>query len=368
METVQDKLLQYKIALSFLNGFGIKKISKLLNHFEEPEAVFKESLNSIYQKTGIHKHFLQGMQREKALEKAQEQIIWIHKKDIQTHFYLDSNYPRRLRNCDDAPIILYSQGNFNLNPSFTVAIVGTRSATEYGKEICEKLISDIGSEAIQIISGLAYGIDIIAHQASLEKNIETVAVLGNGMQRIYPSIHSQIARKMLKKGGLITELPFNAKPDRENFPKRNRIVAGMADAVIVIESKKKGGSLITADLANDYNKDVFAYPGNVVQETSEGCNMLIAQNKAHLITSGTDFLKIMGWEGIISKTKQVQINFNLEPQEQDIFELIQKNKKEHIDVLAHKSQKSIANIAVILLNLEIKGLIKKTGGNVFCLA
>jgi DNA processing protein len=368
MDTVQDKLLKYKIALSFLNGFGNKKISKLLNHLEEPEAVFKESLHTIYQKTGIQKHLLRAMNRELALEKAQEQIQWIHKKGIQTHFYLDANYPRRLRNCDDAPILLYSKGNINLNPSFTVAIVGTRSATEYGKEICEKLISDISSEAIQIISGLAYGIDIIAHKASLDKNIETVAVLGNGMNRIYPSIHSQVARTMLKNGGLITELPFNAKPDRENFPKRNRIVAGMADAVIVIESKKKGGSLITADLANDYNKDVFAFPGNVYQETSEGCNMLIAQNKAHLITSGADFLKIMGWNGIISKTNQVEINFQLEPDEQDIFELIQQNKREHIDVIAQKSQKSIANIAVVLLNLEIKGLIKKSGGNVFGLA
>jgi DNA processing protein len=367
MDIAQDRSLQYKIALSFLNGFGNKKISKLLNHLEEPEAVFKESLHSIYQKTGIQKRLLKGMQRESAIEKAQEQIKWIRKKGIQTHFYLDSNYPRRLRNCDDAPIMLFSQGNFNLNPSFTVAIVGTRSATEYGKELCEKLISDISCEAIQIISGLAYGIDIIAHKVSMDKNIETVAVLGNGMHRIYPNVHSQVARKMLKNGGLITELPFHAKPDRENFPKRNRIVAGMADAVIVIESKKKGGSLITAELANDYNKDVFAFPGNVFQETSQGCNMLISENKAHLITSGTDFLKIMGWNGIISKTNQMQINFQLDPDERDVFEFIQQNKKEHIDIIAQKSQKSIAKIAVVLLNLEIKGLVKKLGGNVYTL-
>jgi DNA processing protein len=368
MDNVQHKSLKYKIALSFLNGFGNKKISKLLNHLEDPEAVFKESLNAIFKKTGIHKHYLQNMQRENALLKADEQIKWIQKKGINTHFYLDANYPRRLRNCEDAPILLYSQGNYNINPSFTVAVVGTRSATSYGKEICENLIKDIGSDALQIISGLAYGIDIVAHQNAIEKNVETIAVLGNGMQRIYPSLHTQTARKMIEQGGIITEFPFGAKPDRENFPKRNRIVAGMADAVIVIESKKRGGSLITAELANDYNKDVFAFPGNVDQETSEGCNLLIATNKAHLITSGHDFLKIMGWEGIISKTKQVEINFNLEPDEQEVFDVIQQSKKENIDVIAYKTQKSIANIAVILLNLEIKGLVKKLGGNVFSLA
>jgi DNA processing protein len=367
MDTVQDKSLQYKIALSFLNGFGNKKISNLLNHLDDPEAIFKESLRSIYQKTGINKDFLQRMQRNEALEKASEQLKWIGKKGIQTHFYLDSNYPRRLRNCDDAPIMLYSQGNFNLNPSFTVAIVGTRSATAYGKEICEKLISDIGSEAIQIISGLAYGIDIIAHQASIDENIETVAVMGNGMHRIYPNIHSSIAKKMIEKGGLITEFPFYAKPDRENFPKRNRIVAGMADAVIVIESKKKGGSLITAELANDYNKDVFAYPGNVDQETSEGCNLLIAMNKAHLITSGRDFLNIMGWQNLITKSNQVTINFELTVEEQEVFTVIKQMKKENIDVLAYKTKISIANLAAILLNLEIKGLVKKIGGNTFSL-
>jgi DNA processing protein len=368
MDNVQNKSLQYKIALSFLNGFGNKKISRLLNHLDDPEAVFKESLNAIFKKTGIQRHHLQNMQRENALQKAEEQIKWIQKKGINTHFYLDANYPRRLRNCEDAPTLLYSQGNFNLNPSFTVAIVGTRLATAYGQEICQKLVHDIGSDAIQIISGLAYGIDIIAHQTALDNNVETIAVLGNGMQRIYPSLHTQTARKMIEKGGIITEFPFGAKPDRENFPKRNRIVAGMADAIIVIESKKRGGSLITAELANDYNKDVFAFPGNVDQETSEGCNMLIAMNKAHLITSGQDFLKIMGWEGIISKTNQVEINFNLEPDEQDVFNLIQQSKKENIDVIAYKLKRSIANIAVILLNLEIKGLVKKRGGNVFSLA
>jgi DNA processing protein len=368
MDNVQDKSLKYKIALSFLNGFGNKKISKLLNHLEDPEAVFKESLHAIYKKTGIHKNYLQNMQRENALLKAEDQIKWIFKKGINTHFYLDANYPRRLRNCDDAPILLYSQGNFNLNPSFTVAVVGTRSATSYGKEICKKLIDEIGSDAVQIVSGLAYGIDIIAHQTALENNVETIAVLGNGMQRIYPSIHTTTARKMINRGGIITEFAYGAKPDRENFPKRNRIVAGMADAVIVVESKKRGGSLITAELANDYNKDVFAFPGNVNKESSEGCNMLIAMNKAHLITSGQDFLKIMGWEGILSKTQQVKINFNLDPDEQEVFDVIQQTKTENIDIIAYKTKKSIANIAVILLNLEIKGLVKKIGGNVFGLA
>jgi DNA processing protein len=288
--------LHYKLGLSFLFGIGPKKASILVSKLGSPEAVFTVDLRSLHHMSGISMNIIRQMNRTAALEIADRQIEFIEKNNIRTHFYLDVNYPRRLRHCDDAPLVLYSKGNFDTNPSRSVAVVGTRSATDYGKGLCEELIQEFKGTEIQVVSGMAFGIDICAHQLCVKHGIQTVGVLGHGLDRIYPQLHKRTAEQILEHGGLLTEFIPGTKPDRENFPMRNRIVAGMTDATIVIESKNSGGSLITAELANDYNRDVFAYPGNIGQIHSEGCNQLIRTNKAHLLTGGVQFLKEMGWQ------------------------------------------------------------------------
>lgn len=355
--------LHYKIALTLLHGIGPRKAGILISKLGGVEAVFAEKLSVIQGETGISKELLKNINRENALREAEKQLTFISKNNINTHFYLDSNYPRRLRQCSDAPYLLYSKGSFDPNPSKAVAIVGTRNATDYGKSICEELIQNFVGNNIQVVSGMAYGIDICAHQACVRNDISTVGVLGHGLDRIYPSVHRKTAEQMFEKGGLLTEFLPGTKPDKENFPMRNRIVAGMTDATIVVESKVSGGSLITAELAFDYNKDVFAFPGNVGQIYSEGCNKLIQQNKAHLITNGKEFLRFMSWEmSSPNKVVQASIFQDLNPEEQQILDGLD-GSVEHIDVLAMRLKKPVSVISVLLLTMELKGLLKSYPGN-----
>lgn len=355
--------IHYKIALTLLNGIGPRKAGILISKLGGVEAVFEEKLSVIQGETGMSKDLLKRINRENALKEAEKQLEFIFKQGIQTHFYLDSNYPRRLRQCSDAPYLLYSKGNFEPNPSKSVAIVGTRNATDYGRSMCEELILSMKENDIQVVSGMAYGIDICAHQACIRQNISTVGVLGHGLDRIYPSAHRRTAEQMFENGGLLTEFLPGTKPDKENFPMRNRIVAGMTDATIVIESKTSGGSLITAELAFDYNKDVFAYPGNVGQVYSEGCNRLIQQDKAHLITSGNEFLKFMSWE-LDGKKKSIEppIFHDLSLDEQHLLDCLD-GSIEHIDVVALRMNRPVSVISVLLLTLELKGILKSYPGN-----
>jgi DNA processing protein len=355
--------LHYKIALTLLHGIGPRKAGLLVSKLGGVEAVFEEKLSVIQGETGIGKSLLKRIDRENALLEAEKQLEFIFKHQINTHFYLDTNYPRRLRQCPDAPFLLYSKGDFDPNPSKSVAIVGTRNATEYGKSLCEELILAIKDDEIQVVSGMAYGIDICAHQACVRNTISTVGVLGHGLDRIYPSAHRRIAEQMFERGGLLTEFLPGTKPDKENFPMRNRIVAGMTDATIVIESKMTGGSLITAELAFDYNKDVFAYPGNIGQIHSEGCNKLIQQNKAHLITNGNEFLRFMNWENKGRSTViQPPIFIELTEEEKQVLNGLD-GAIEHIDVLALRLNKPVSAISVILLTMELKGILKSYPGN-----
>ena len=366
---MKSQYLEQKIALTLLNGIGPKKAAILVSKMGGIDAVFETSLKSIQNETGFRMDLLKSMNRKSALEEAKKQVDFIDKHGIQTHFFTDSNYPRRLRQCADAPLLLFSKGNFDPNPSRTIAIVGTRSATDYGKSLCEELIKQFEGTAVQVVSGMAYGIDIIAHQACVRNGVETVGVLGHGLDRIYPSTHRRTAEQMLEHGGLLTEFLPGTNPDRENFPMRNRIVAGMSDATVVVESKATGGSLITADLALDYNRDVFAYPGNVGVSTSEGCNLLIRSNRAQMITSGMDLLKEMSWE-MNKSGKDAQQRINLEElssEEKEIVEFLE-DTAQHIDVISVRLKRPVSQISVTLLTLEIKGLIKSIAGNKYAVS
>ena len=359
----------YQIALTFLKGIGPKKASLLISRLSSLDAIFEESIQNIHNRTQIPISILFQMDRNRALELAKEQLEFITKNEIKTHFFMEGSYPRRLKQCNDAPLLVYSKGNFECNPSKVVSIVGTRHATPYGKELTRALVEELKPYNIQIISGLAYGTDYNAHKAALDSQMSTVGVLGHGLDRIYPSTHCELARKICENnGGLLTEFPINTKPDRINFPMRNRIVAGMSDALIIIESKRKGGSMITAELAFDYNRDVFAFPGSIHQENSSGCNLLIQKNMSHLITNPSDFIKLMDWKKeVISESKEEIPSQPIAMTESEniLFTTLKSKGKRHFDQLIVDLHMSSQELNSMLFNLEMEGLIKCFPGRVY---
>jgi DNA protecting protein DprA len=262
--------------------------------------------------------------------------------------------------------LIFSSGNINLKNKKIVSIVGTRQITSYGMEFCRKLIEDIAPLDPVIVSGFAYGVDIVAHQLAMDYDLQTIGVLAHGLNQIYPKSHKKYVAKMEENGGFITEFWSSSNPDKENFVRRNRIVAGMSEATIVIESADRGGSLITANLANDYNRDVFAVPGRVTDKYSQGCNDLIKTQKANVLTSAADLVYILNWD-IENKAKPVQkqLFVELEPDEQRIYDFLLKNGKELLDVVALQCDFPIYKISGLLLNMELKGVIRPLPGKLF---
>ena len=281
-----------------------------------------------------------SMQAFNGFKEAEQEIAFIEKYNIHPLFITDTSYPRRLLHCYDAPVLLYYKGTADLNASKIVAIVGTRNHTEYGKQVTETLVKSLSELDLVIVSGLAFGIDGIAHKCSLKHDVPTVGVVGHGLDRIYPTAHSNLAKDMLKQGGgLLTEFPSNTPPDKHNFPGRNRIVAGISDAVILVETGIKGGSMITAEIADSYNRDVFAVPGKITDPKSEGCNHLIKTNKAMLLDDAANFLDIMGWKEKLPAKKQTQkaLFIQLNDDEQKIVELLREKPSMHIDEINLRS-------------------------------
>lgn len=361
-------LLQQQIAVSFLQGIGPIRARQLLSKIPDIDCLFQYSLKELEDATGISRTLLRQMDRANALAKAEKELEFIERNKIQTYFFTEAAYPRRLKQCDDAPIILYGRGEMDMNTPRVVAIVGTRTATEYGKQTCEELIKSFIGKNILVVSGMAYGIDICVHQLCVKNNIPTIGVLGHGLDRLYPAAHKNTAQKMLSNGGLLTEFLPGTLPDRENFPMRNRIVAGMCDATIVVESKNKGGSLITADLANEYSRDVFAVPGNIGQQFSQGCNQLISQSKAHLCLSPEHFLKWMDWDTEKQpKAAQRELFLDLNDEERVMVSILQKEGEQHMDALAVKSKNPISKTSVLLFQLEMNGWVKALPGQKYVL-
>ncbi|MDD3405328.1 MAG: DNA-protecting protein DprA [Sphingobacteriia bacterium] len=362
-----NDLLRYQIGLTLIKGIGPVNARKLISYLGSVEAIFCEKKDILKKVPGIGEVLAAEISTQQVLKRADKEIEFIQKHHIKTHYFADASYPYRLKECDDAPILLYSTGNCDFNSGHFVAIVGTRKITPYGKDICHELVQTLAEtqQHITIVSGLAYGTDICAHKSALENQIPTIGVVAHGLDRIYPSAHTSIAKKMVANGAVITEYLSETNPDAPNFVERNRIVAGLCDAVIIIESPKRGGSLITAQIANDYNRDVFAFPGKVSDIYSEGCNQLIRTNRAALITCGKDLIDFMGWDVAQNKPQQ-QILFNeLNPDEQKIIETINKAGTIYINILAKETDISLQKLLALLVQLEFKGLIKALPGSMY---
>jgi DNA processing protein len=358
--------LLYKIALSFVPGIGPITGKRLVSALGSIENVFSASTKDLLHIQGIGEKTIKDIKNPNILKRAEQEIKFIEKYHITPISYLDQNYPKPLKLLDDSPLIIYTMGNFSFDENDKyLAIVGTRKATDYGKTQCAKIIQQLAEMNINviIISGLAYGIDYCAHKHALEHNLKTLAVLGHGLDTLYPSVHKHLAKQIIQNGLLITEYPSYTKITPENFVRRNRIIAGLAHATIVVESAIKGGALITADYALKYKKTLFAIPGRNSDEKSQGPNFLIKNHKAIMLQSAEDITSELNWQ---PGPKQQTIEFvELSENEKIILQLLQKNNKLHVDKLTELSDMSINTVQATLFNLELKGIIKQLPGNFY---
>jgi DNA processing protein len=360
--------LTYNIGLTLLTGVGDVLAKNLVAYCGSAEEVFKTSKSHLEKIPGIGSYTSNAiLQSKEVLNKAEKEIKFIEHNNIEALFFTDKKFPQRLKNCSDSPIMLYYKGNADINTEKIVAVVGTRTPSNYGKQITEKFITDLKDSGCLVISGLAYGIDITAHKTSLDCGLNTVGVLAHGLDRVYPSVHTNYAEKMILQGGLLTEFMSGTNPDKENFPKRNRIVAGMCDALVVVESKRGGGSLITATIANSYNKDIFAFPGRAGEILSEGCNGLIKSHRANLIESSADLMYIMNWNEEQKKKKdnQIPMLLNLSPEEQLIINAFDNKDQLHVDEICYTTNFPISKISSYLLQLEFSNIIKSLPGKIY---
>ena len=360
--------LLYKLALTHIPLVADVRAKTLVEMFGSAENVFGASLQKLENTEGIGKHVAQSIKSFNEFDLVKKEIEFILKNNIVPIFFTDDNYPTRLKNCYDSPAMLFYKGNSDLNSRKIVSVVGTRKNTEYGRQVCEKLVEGLQQENVLIVSGLAFGIDSIAHRAALKNNLQTIGVVAHGLDRIYPPANTSLANQMLDNGGLLTDFISGTKPDRQNFPRRNRIVAGMCDALVVIESGADGGSIITAELADGYNKDIFAFPGRTIDSKSDGCNKLIQNNTAHLITCADDLLKMMNWKQEEKrKTKQRQLFIELTPQEEIVLNILNEANADgiHLDNMYSLCTLTGSEIAQALLMLEMQGIVASLPGKIY---
>ncbi len=367
---MNESSLRYHIAVTLIKGIGPILAKSLIAYLGSAEAVFKENISTLEKIPGIGSTLAKIIvdQASTALQLADKELEYIQSHHIRALLYSEKEYPFRLKECEDAPIVLYYDGSINLNDGHFIAFVGTRNPTDYGRNWCSSIIEELAQTLPNsiIVSGLAYGIDITAHKAALKHQLPTIGVVAHGLDRIYPSTHTPIGNKMAKNGGIISEYPSGTKPDKPNFVQRNRIIAGMSDAVIIVESAARGGALLTAEAANLYNREVFSLPGRVGDVHSEGCNALIKQNKASLIESATDLINAMNWE---SKTgdilTQPTLFSDLNEEEQTLLTILRKSDGIQINQLTLQLSWPVERLFSLLLEMEFKGLIRSLPGNVY---
>ncbi|MBP4141164.1 DNA-processing protein DprA [Flavobacterium sp. P4023] len=363
---MNEQDLFYLLALQKIEGVGDIMAKKLVTYLGSAEAVFKAKSSQLAGIDGVGAVLLRNLKDKSVFEKANQEIEFIKENNISDSHFQDENYPERLKHCIDGPLLLFISGNIDLKNRKIISIVGTRQITSYGTDFCRKLIEDLAPLDPIIVSGFAYGVDIVAHQLAMEYNLQTIGVVAHGLNQIYPKTHKKYVAKIEENGGFMTEFWSSSNPEKENFVKRNRIVAGMSEATIVIESADRGGSLITATMANDYNRDVFAVPGRVTDKYSQGCNNLIKTQKANVLTSAADLVYILNWD-IEQKTKPVQkqLFVTLEDDEQKVYDYLLKTGKELMDIIALRCDFPIYKISGMLLNMELKGVIRPLPGKLF---
>ncbi len=364
---MNNEELYHVLALLHTEGIGDVMAKKLITHFGSATAVFSAKKQQLLAVSGIGTSIFSALKAKQNFAKATQEIAFINANGIQYYYFKDTHYPAYLKHCFDAPVLLFRKGNINIGQQKIISIVGTRQMTNYGKAVLEEVFQGIKEYNPIIISGLAYGVDIYAHKLALKHQLQTIAVLAHGLDRIYPAVHKKYAEQMLENGGLLTDFWSGTNPDRENFVKRNRIVAGISQATIVIESAEKGGSLITADIANSYNRDVFAIPGRITDAYSRGCNQLIKTNRAAVLTSSKDLAYILNWEkeDTTKQHIQKQLFVELSNQEKDVYAYLLKEGKQQIDMIGLHCNLPTFKIASILLNLELKGVVRPLPGKIF---
>lgn len=360
-----DKELKYKIGVTLIPGIGAINAKKLVAYCGGAEAVFKESKAALEKIPGMGKKTIEQITTsQEAITEAEAEIRFMEENGVKALYFLDKDYPRRLKHCEDSPIILFTKGNIDFNREKVISIIGTRNATISGKGFTEKLMEELVPHNPLIISGLAYGIDITAHKAALQNNLQTVGILAHGLDTIYPATHTNVAKKMMNNGGVASDYRYGRKIFNKQFAERNKIVAGLSDVTVVVESASKGGSLITAELANGYNRDVFAVPGRVNDEFSIGCNRLIKANKAALIETVKDIEYVMGWSSEEKPVLQTSLFEDVTEEERIIMDIL-KEGPESVDIISIRAKFQMSKTTTILLTLEFKGAIKSLPGKMY---
>ncbi len=363
--------LFYQLAIKLVPNVGNVTAKLLISYCGGVEEVFKQPKSKLLKIPGIGEVTADSIIGFKDFTLVEKEMLFIEKQGVMPLFYLDSAYPKRLKDIEDAPVLLFYKGNTDLNNSKVVSIVGTRNATEYGKTFTEKLLDELKSTGALIVSGLAYGIDYHSHKTALNVGLPTIGVVAHGLDEIYPKEHKKMAHSMLDNGGILTEYFSKTRPDASNFPSRNRIVAGMCDVLVVIETAIKGGSMITAEIANSYNKDIMALPGRVSDEYSQGCNYLIKKNKASIIAKPSDLIELMNWDNPTQKSKksQQQVLFlDLSEEDTRIVNYIKQKTKIAIDEISFDLGFDLGSLSLLLLDLEFKGIIRSLPGKVYEIA
>ena len=361
----EEKLLAI-LRLQRSKAVGDILAKKLIVKAGDVAHVFKEKKSTLAKINGIGNHVLSHLFDPSSLLKAEQELEYVQKNNIKYAYFLEEDYPLNLKNCIDAPILIFKDGNIDFSNSKIISIVGTRNMSSYGREFCKQLIEDLSIYNPIIVSGFAYGVDICAHKAAIKNNFQTIAVLAHGFEHIYPKVHKEYIHQVNENGGFLTEFWHDDTPQRENFLKRNRIVAGISKATIIIESAERGGSLVTADIASSYNRDVFALPGRASDIYSKGCNSLIKNNKADVVTSATDIVKMLNWD-LQEKPKliQQQLFIELNENEQKIYDPLHLKGQQFVDVISLECSIPVFQLSSLLLQMEMKGVLKPLPGKLF---
>lgn len=352
----------YRLALCRIRGIGPVRFKKIIEQVDDTSFLFSTTKKILRKDFELTEQVASDILSFHQFESVQQEMLILEKHGIEILFHDDPRYPKRLVLCTDSPSVLFFKGNLEALEKPMVSIIGTRHHTEYGRALCAEVVQELSKYPCCIVSGLAFGIDITAHKSALQFQVPTIGVLAHGLQEVYPLPHARVATDMQVRGGLLTEFLWNTRPARENFPTRNRIVAGMSEATIIIETGARGGSMITAEMAYSYNRDVLCFPGRTTDIRSAGCNNLIKQMKAQLVTQPSDIIQALGWNKPLPKPRQRQLFIELTEEERRVLDTLNSSEGMHIDDLLQQSELSASKLSNAMLSLEMQGLLRVKPG------